>query len=180
MRVSPPRHEGVARGGASRSRVQRGQEMGHGSSSLGHRARCAPTRLSRAPADTGPRLRDRGARAERHAGLPRCWLERTDIDQTVLRSFGANTRRSRQRIVHKFCRYRRRSDPNCFVPDPLYFARPQPCRRRSSSNPSWSPGCWRARPRSLPRRTRRYARWSCAWRLCSSTRPGCAAAKCCV
>lgn len=40
----------------------------------------------------------------------------------------ANTRRARQLIVRKLCLYRRRTEPGCFVPDPLYFARPQPYR----------------------------------------------------
>ncbi len=39
-----------------------------------------------------------------------------------------NTRRSRQLIVRKFCLYRRRSEPDCFVPNPLYFARRHPYR----------------------------------------------------
>ena len=58
-----------------------------------------------------------------------------DLDQTAfdrwcrhLAPLSANTRRSRQLIVHKFCLYRRRTDSSCFVPDPLYFARPQPYR----------------------------------------------------
>ena len=58
-----------------------------------------------------------------------------DLDQTAfdrwcqhLAPLSANTRRSRQRIVRKFCLHRRRTDPSCFVPDPLYFARPQPYR----------------------------------------------------
>ena len=41
----------------------------------------------------------------------------------------ATTRRGRQLAVHKFCRFRRRSDPDCFVPDPLYFVRLLPYRR---------------------------------------------------
>ena len=59
----------------------------------------------------------------------------SDLDQTAfdrwcqqLAPLSANTRRSRQLIVHKFCLYRRRTDSGCFVPDPLYFARPQPYR----------------------------------------------------
>jgi len=58
-----------------------------------------------------------------------------DLDRTVfdrwcqhLRHLSANTVRGRQLIVLKFCRHRRRRDPGCFVPDPLYFARPQPYR----------------------------------------------------
>jgi integrase len=38
----------------------------------------------------------------------------------------ANVRRSRQRIVRNFCLYRRRSEPDCFVPDPGSFPKPQP------------------------------------------------------
>lgn len=45
-----------------------------------------------------------------------------------LQHLAANTRRARQLIVRKFCLYRRRSEPGCFVPDSLYFARPQPHR----------------------------------------------------
>ena len=45
-----------------------------------------------------------------------------------LGALSANTRRSRQVILRKLCLHRRRSDPTCFVPDPLYFARPQPYR----------------------------------------------------
>lgn len=56
-----------------------------------------------------------------------------DLDRVVfgrwcntLAHLAANTRRARQQIVHRFCRYRQRSEPACFVPDPLYFARCQP------------------------------------------------------
>ena len=41
----------------------------------------------------------------------------------------ATTRRGRQLIVRKFCRYRQRTEPDCFVPDPLHFARMLPYRR---------------------------------------------------
>jgi integrase/recombinase XerD len=38
-------------------------------------------------------------------------------------------RRSRMRIVHSFCLYRRRTEPDCFVPDPAGFPGPhQPVR----------------------------------------------------
>lgn len=40
-----------------------------------------------------------------------------------------NTIRYRQDIVRKFCVYRRRKEPECFVPDALYFARSQPHQR---------------------------------------------------
>lgn len=59
----------------------------------------------------------------------------TDLDQMQfdrwcdsLRKLAANTRRGRQLVVRKFCLYRQRSEPNCFVPNPLYFARLQPYR----------------------------------------------------
>ncbi len=45
-----------------------------------------------------------------------------------LSDLAANTRRARQLIVRKFCLYRGRSEPRCFVPNPLYFARRQPYR----------------------------------------------------
>jgi integrase/recombinase XerD len=66
----------------------------------------------------------------------RCFVARTfakDLDQALFDRWGAslghlaaNTRRARQLIVHKFCRYRQRAEPHCFVPNPLYFARLQP------------------------------------------------------
>jgi integrase/recombinase XerD len=40
----------------------------------------------------------------------------------------ANGRRGAQLVVHKFCRYRRRLYPQCFVPDPMRFARRIPAR----------------------------------------------------
>jgi integrase len=39
------------------------------------------------------------------------------------------TRRARQLAVRKFCLFRHRTEPACFVPDPLYFARSCPYRR---------------------------------------------------
>jgi integrase/recombinase XerD len=36
------------------------------------------------------------------------------------------SRRVHALIVHKFCRYRRRDEPGCFVPDPLYLPRRVP------------------------------------------------------
>lgn len=38
----------------------------------------------------------------------------------------ATTRRNRQLILRKFCLYRQRAEPDCFVPDPLYFVRRSP------------------------------------------------------
>ncbi len=41
----------------------------------------------------------------------------------------SNTLLYRQRIVRRFCLHRRRKESDCFVPDPLYFARPEPFQR---------------------------------------------------
>lgn len=46
-----------------------------------------------------------------------------------LRHLSPTTRRSRQLVVRKLCIFRRRAEPDCFVPDPLYFARQLPYRR---------------------------------------------------
>ncbi len=81
----------------------------------------------------------RGYGAEEHGlrGL-RDFLVREsahDLDQTTfdlwcrhLAHLAANTLRNRQQTVHRFCQYRSRNEPDCFVPDPLSFARPQPYR----------------------------------------------------
>lgn len=45
------------------------------------------------------------------------------------RNLSPTTRRQRQLVVRKFCLYRRRTEPACFVPDPLYFVRLCPYRR---------------------------------------------------
>ena len=37
-----------------------------------------------------------------------------------------NSRYTYESVVHNFCRYRRRSEPDCFLPDPAGFARPIP------------------------------------------------------
>jgi integrase/recombinase XerD len=56
-----------------------------------------------------------------------------DLDQNLFdawsKSFAeltANVRRNRQREVLNFCLYRRRTEPNCFVPDTNRFPRPCP------------------------------------------------------
>jgi integrase/recombinase XerD len=46
------------------------------------------------------------------------------------------TRRGRQLAVRKFCLFRRRTEPDCFVPDPLYFVRLCPYRRPVIIEPS--------------------------------------------
>jgi len=69
---------------------------------------------------------DRLCRFVRHTGA-------NDLDRAVFerwceaeRHLAANTRLGRQLAVRKFCRYRQRSEPRCFVPDRLSFARRQP------------------------------------------------------
>ena len=59
-----------------------------------------------------------------------------DLDQTgfdlwcnSFRQLSATTRRGRQLVVCKFCRFRQRTEPGCFVPDPLHFVRMTPYRR---------------------------------------------------
>jgi len=44
------------------------------------------------------------------------------------RHLAATTRRGRQLAVRRFCLYRQRAEPDCFVPDLLYFARLCPYR----------------------------------------------------
>lgn len=39
-----------------------------------------------------------------------------------------NTQRGREMAVYKFCSHRRRTEPHCFLPDPLSFARARPYR----------------------------------------------------
>jgi integrase/recombinase XerD len=53
-----------------------------------------------------------------------------DLDQKTFREWcksheglTANVRRQRQRIARKFCLYRQRTEPYCFVPDPSHFPR---------------------------------------------------------
>jgi integrase/recombinase XerD len=57
----------------------------------------------------------------------------SDIDQAgfdrwcnAFSHLAATTRRSRQLILRKFCLFRQRTEPDCFVPDPLYFVRWSP------------------------------------------------------
>ncbi len=56
-------------------------------------------------------------------------LDATFFDRWCQRQkrLSANTRRKDLLILRHFCLYRRRSNPTCFVPDPLYFPRRQPC-----------------------------------------------------
>ena len=56
-----------------------------------------------------------------------------DLDQAVfdrwshqLHELATNTLRARQLIVRRFCLFRQRTEPGCFVPNALYFARPRP------------------------------------------------------
>jgi integrase/recombinase XerD len=57
----------------------------------------------------------------------------TDLDQdrfdcwrTSFKHLNANTRRAREQAVYKFCVHRRRSEPRCFLPNPLCFSRRRP------------------------------------------------------
>ena len=57
----------------------------------------------------------------------------TDLDQRLfdqwrktLGHLSPNTQRGREIAVYKLCCYRRRTEPQCFVPDPLSFARARP------------------------------------------------------
>jgi integrase/recombinase XerD len=65
------------------------------------------------------------------AGLPSLDLDQSAFDLWCdsFRHLSARTRRLRQLAVRKFCLYRQRTEPDCFVPNPLYFARPTPYRR---------------------------------------------------
>jgi len=58
-----------------------------------------------------------------------------DLDQALFerwcvthQSVHANVRRSYQRIVRKFCLYRQRAEPECFVPDASRFTQRRPLR----------------------------------------------------
>jgi integrase/recombinase XerD len=58
---------------------------------------------------------------------------KADLDATQFEAWlrgqrhtSGTTRRRAALIVHKFCRYRRRTEPGCFIPDPLYFPRRVP------------------------------------------------------
>ena len=59
----------------------------------------------------------------------------TDIDARLFDGWSRsccgsnmNARRSAQLTIHRFCRYRRRLYPQCFVPDPMRFAHRTPAR----------------------------------------------------
>jgi len=56
----------------------------------------------------------------------------------------ANGRRSRQFVIRNFCLYRRRNEPDCFVPDPNYFLAPSLAVSRCWSSLSRSDGCLRS------------------------------------
>lgn len=56
-----------------------------------------------------------------------------DLDQSCFEGWCASrahatpaVRRNAQLVVRKFCLYRRRTEPDCFVPDPVYFTRRAP------------------------------------------------------
>jgi integrase/recombinase XerD len=65
------------------------------------------------------------------ANIPAPDLDRAGFDLWCdsFRHLTATTRRTYQLIVRRFCLYRRRTEPGCFVPDALYFVRPCAYRR---------------------------------------------------
>lgn len=58
-------------------------------------------------------------------------LDRASFDRwcATFPHLASNTLLYRQRIVRRFCLHRRRKEADCFIPDPLYFARPEPFQR---------------------------------------------------
>ena len=102
-----------------------------------------------------------------------CWCE-------TLRHLDANTRRARQMIVRRFCLFRRRTDPTCFVPDPLCFSRPHPYRDPVIVTPGQVARMLARRTAWSPRPTRRSGPRCCGSPSCFSTRRGCGAASCCA
>lgn len=57
----------------------------------------------------------------------------TDLDEQLFERWRASFYRAsnrthimREHAIYRFCRYRRRSDPECFLPDPNSFRRPKP------------------------------------------------------
>ena len=66
-----------------------------------------------------------------------------DLDQNLfdqwrktLLQLSPNTQRGREMAVYKFCSHRRRTEPRCFLPDPLSFARPRPYPPRALFEPA--------------------------------------------
>jgi integrase/recombinase XerD len=73
------------------------------------------------------------------ANIPAPDLDRAGFDLwcASFRHLSTTTRRARQLIVHKFCLYRQRTEPDCFVPDALYFVRRCPYRRPVIIEPAY-------------------------------------------
>ncbi len=74
-----------------------------------------------------------------------------DLDQALFeqwcathRRMCANVRRTHQRVVRKFCLYRQRTEPDCFVPDASRFPRRRPVRAPVIVSPSHIAGLLRA------------------------------------
>jgi integrase/recombinase XerD len=57
--------------------------------------------------------------ADLNSGLYEQW-------RITRKALHANSRRKSEQIVHRFCNYRRRSEPKVFVPSPDGFSRPRP------------------------------------------------------
>ena len=55
-------------------------------------------------------------------------LDRESFEQwrSTFSHLHPNSRHAYERIVYQFCRYRRRSEPGCFLPDPASLVRPIP------------------------------------------------------
>lgn len=64
------------------------------------------------------------------ASIPAPDLDQASFDLwcNSVQHLSPTTRRTNQLIVRKFCLYRQRTEPDCFVPNPLYFARWCPYR----------------------------------------------------
>jgi integrase len=52
--------------------------------------------------------------------------ERFDLWRRTFSSLHPNSRHTYERIAYNFCRYRRRSEPDCFLPDPNSLTQPIP------------------------------------------------------
>jgi integrase len=66
-----------------------------------------------------------------------------DLDQSLfdqwrktLVHLSPNTQRGREMAAYKFCSHRRRTEPQCFLPDPLSFARARPYPLRALFEPA--------------------------------------------
>jgi hypothetical protein len=91
-------------------------------------------------------------------------------------NLSSTTRRGRQLAVRKLCLFRQRTEQDCFVPDPLYFARLCPYRRPVIIEPSQAEQMLTVADSLVPTATRRCCLEPCTWPSSFSTPPGCVAA----